>query len=81
VRSGRETVEDRILTYLRGRSDGRAHTGVIAEALNVSLPTVSTTLRRAEQKGHRPVHQVRKGVWALGLAPVARADAVRDEAA
>lgn len=64
----RLTVLDRVVEYLGSREDGRAHTGVIAEALEVPLGTVSTTLSRAADKTDR-VHQVRRGVWALGPAP------------
>jgi hypothetical protein len=62
----KERAIDRIVAYLDGREDGRAHTGVIAEALDMPKGTVGMTLRRAEASG--AVHKVRDGVWALGRA-------------
>lgn len=61
----RQTALDRIKEFLSTRPDRRAHTGVIAEALEIPLGTVSTTLRRVEG---REVHQDRRGIWALGVA-------------
>jgi hypothetical protein len=55
---------DRILEYLAGRPEKRAHTGVIAQDLEMPMPTVSTTLRRAVEAG-APVEQVREGIWAV----------------
>lgn len=59
--------EEQIRAYLAEAPDGRAHTGVIADALSIPLPRVSEACRRAERKDR--MHQVRTGVWALGARP------------
>jgi hypothetical protein len=66
----RETVLERVVAYLGSRPDRRAHTGVIAEALDIPKGSVSTTLRRAADRSGA-VHQVRVGIWALGAPPQA----------
>lgn len=58
----RERALDRILAYLAEREDRRAHTTVIAEALDMPKSTVSQTMKRAVESGS--VRQVREGVWA-----------------
>jgi len=50
-----------ILTYLQAH--GTAHTGVIAQRLNIPMPTVSTTLSRLAGQGLAV--QVRRGVWSV----------------
>ena len=57
--TGAGTTRDAILAFLR--AEGQTTSGVIAQQLDVPLPTVSTTLRRLEQAGL--AHQVRRGVW------------------
>jgi hypothetical protein len=59
----RETILTRILAFLAAEPNGWAHTGVIADALNVPAPSVSTTLGRALEKGQIRKH--REGIWAL----------------
>lgn len=68
---------DRIVAYLEGREGRRAHTGVIAQALDMPKGTVSTTLNRALPSGR--VYQAREGIWALDAEPAA--SAADDEAA
>ncbi len=62
----KRTARQAILEYLGGRD--QAHTGVIAQALGIPLPTVTTTLRRMEKAGQ--ARQVRHGVWALADSAV-----------
>jgi DNA-binding transcriptional ArsR family regulator len=54
------TIRARILDYLTAH--GRAHTGVVADALDISKGTASKTLRRLEGDGL--VVGVRRGIWA-----------------
>lgn len=61
-------VKDRILAFLSDRDDQRAHTGVIAEQLEIPKGTASTTLKRMQTDGL--VRQPRRGVWALAVAEV-----------
>jgi hypothetical protein len=61
-------VKDRILAFLRGRDEQRAHTGVIAEQLELPKGTAGTTLKRMEADGL--VRQLRRGVWSLEVAEV-----------
>jgi hypothetical protein len=75
VESGRERIAvqakkpalDQIVAYLASRPDRRAHTGVIAQALDMPKGTVSTTLKRALPSGR--VHRAREGIWALDPEP------------
>jgi hypothetical protein len=64
-----QPIRELALAFLRSRPSGRAHTGVIAAAIDKPLPSVVTALRRAEPKGL--VHQARTGIWALGAKPEA----------
>lgn len=73
--AGRGTHFDRIVAYLQTAPDRRAHTGVIAAALDIPLPRVSEALSRGAKKG--AVRQVRTGVWALS----AESRTVTEEAA
>jgi len=59
--AARGSTREAILTYLRDR--GQAHTGVIANTLDLPLKTVSKALRRLAADRH--VHTVRYGIWAL----------------
>jgi hypothetical protein len=56
-----ETKRAQILAYLTGH--GQATTGVIAQELDVPLPTVSQTMRRLLEQGL--VVQPRRGMWAV----------------
>jgi hypothetical protein len=66
-RPKRLTAFEKIAAYLVERPNGLAHTGVIAQAIDEKLTTVSTALGRAEKANK--VHQVQHGVWALGADP------------
>lgn len=57
------TTKDRIVAYLAGRRGEQVATGVIAQALDVPLPTVSQTLARLRKT--EQVVQVRRGMWAM----------------
>jgi hypothetical protein len=57
---GARTIRARVLDYLTAH--GRAHTGVVAAALDIPRTTASTTLRRLESDGL--VVGVRRGIWA-----------------
>jgi hypothetical protein len=59
-------AKDRILAFLRGRDDQRAHTGVIAAQLELPKGTAGTTLKRMEADGL--VWQPQRGIWSLGDA-------------
>jgi hypothetical protein len=56
-----------IVAFLR--SHGDAHTGVIADAVNMPRGTVSTLLTRLKDRGQ--VRQVRHGVWAAAESAAA----------
>ena len=56
-------AEDRIVAYLRDRDGHRAHTGVIARALEMPKGTAGTTLRRMKERGL--VDDPRRGIWEL----------------
>ncbi len=59
--AARGSTRDAILGYLGDR--GHAHTGVIANALNLPLKTVSKAISRLAAEGH--LHSIRYGIWAL----------------
>lgn len=56
-------VEDRIMAFLRDHEGQQAHTGVIADALDLPKGTAGTTLKRMAARG--TVRQVRRGIWGL----------------
>jgi hypothetical protein len=58
----RPTQFDQIAAYLQTRPGHRARSGVIAHALGIPLPSVSTALGRAKRKNLVSKHN---GVWSL----------------